>query len=115
MLAYKSLEHIWRQRANLDPTLNQVANTRVALPTGVVTWPSELGKIKEVKLGPKGDKVSKEAVKVALAAQVYEPVELRVVDVSKDAKKLLVNVLGSRGKRGRELAAGFCGKGGFVA
>ena len=89
-----------------------VRSTCKALSLGA--GPLEVGVVKETIFGAKGDKVGKERVKVALTTEMEQILELGVVDVSKDAEELFVDVFARGEKGGREIATGFGGEGGFV-
>lgn len=74
----------------------------------------ELGKLEELELVAKHEKVREQRVEMALATEVHELGEVRVVYVGKDAQHVLVHVLRGRGERRGKVAAGARGKDSLV-
>jgi hypothetical protein len=56
------------KNAKLDPLFNQVACSWIPLAACMTIDALEFGKLEEIKLASKCDKVSKQAVEMALAA-----------------------------------------------
>lgn len=62
----------------------------------IIPHTTHLLKIKQLKLCAESDKVSKEGIEMAFAAQVNQVRELSVVDVRKDSHQLFVDVFRRR-------------------